>query len=393
MPRTDHFKDCWPTAQQELLLRAALLQGDAALESWQEWLSVADLDRLDQGSFGMLPLLHENLRCHGVDHPLMDRFKGIHRLTWYKNRLLFHGTAAALSALDRAGIPHLLLKGAALALLHYPDLGLRPMSDVDILVPHQQATEAMAALIGSGWIPTGNSPDLLSEKNVSVMTQHNFTNSAQQNLDLHWHVLLSERHSDDVNDALWRAAVPTTLHNVPTLALHPTDLLLHVCEHGVKWNPMPAFRWAADVVTIVHHVPCGLDWDRLLIQARTRRLALPLITALTYVEQRLETPVLSPVLDALRTMPIGEQELVEHALNTHRSSSFLFPLRRLRLHYVIITRRMPEAHFPERLRAFVRYLRMRWGVPRLREIPLQALNQATRTIAQARSGGSDVVGR
>jgi hypothetical protein len=384
MPPTDHSRDCWPGPQQELLLKASLLQGEAAVAAWRHWVSTADLDRLDQASFGLLPLLHDNLRRHGVDHPLLDRFKGIHRLTWYKNRLLFHSAAAALSALDRAGVRHLLLKGAALALLHYADSGLRPMSDVDILVPHRQAIETIGALIDSGWVPSGRSPDLLTEQYVSTMTQHNFTNSTQQNLDLHWHVLFSDRYGDNVNDALWREAVPTTLHNVPTLALHPTDLLLNVCEHGVRWNPIPAFRWAADATIIVSHVPCAVDWDRLITEAHTRHLALPLCTALTYVQERLEAPVPSAVLDALRNIPATQQDRVEHELNTYQVNPILFPFRRLRRHYIASAQHIPEAHLPQRLRAFVRYLRMYWGVPRWRQIPILTLNKATRA-AQASS--------
>ena len=52
---------CWPTHDQELLLRAALLQGEPALEFWNEWRRKVDLDVIDYGSHRMIPQLYRNI--------------------------------------------------------------------------------------------------------------------------------------------------------------------------------------------------------------------------------------------------------------------------------------------------------------------------------------------
>ena len=57
------------------------------------------------------------------------------------------------SLLDQAGIPYAALKGAALAWHAYPHPALRPMRDIDILVPLARAGEAYAALVAQGFIP------------------------------------------------------------------------------------------------------------------------------------------------------------------------------------------------------------------------------------------------
>ena len=44
----------WPTSQQELLLRAALLPGKEAIDAWREWKSGVDVDQLDPGSLRLL---------------------------------------------------------------------------------------------------------------------------------------------------------------------------------------------------------------------------------------------------------------------------------------------------------------------------------------------------
>ena len=48
-----------------------------------------------------------------------------------------------LSRLDDRGVPALLMKGAALSVSHYPDMGLRPRGDTDLLVfPEDMAVVA-----------------------------------------------------------------------------------------------------------------------------------------------------------------------------------------------------------------------------------------------------------
>ena len=117
---------CWPTPAQLLLLRAALWRGEDALAAWTEWAAHADLDRLDEGSHRLLPLVYTNLHALGLAHPWLNRLKGLKRRTWYENRLLFHHMLPVAQAFESAAIKTLALKGPALATLYYPDLGARP---------------------------------------------------------------------------------------------------------------------------------------------------------------------------------------------------------------------------------------------------------------------------
>lgn len=57
-------------------------------------------------------------------------------------------------ALDSAGVPLLVLKGAALAQLVYADARLRPMRDVDLLVRASDATRAQDVLAECGFNPS-----------------------------------------------------------------------------------------------------------------------------------------------------------------------------------------------------------------------------------------------
>ena len=93
----------FPTREQELLLRAALLQGEPALQAWQDCKAQVNLEQeLDMGSYRLMPLLYRNLRTLGVDDPLMGKLRGIYGREWYKNQMLFRAMAEVL-LLGRVG--------------------------------------------------------------------------------------------------------------------------------------------------------------------------------------------------------------------------------------------------------------------------------------------------
>ena len=86
----------WPSENQELLLRAGLLRGAEATDAWQRWQIANDINKIDQGSFRLLPLVYRNLSANSVNYPLTGRLKGIYRFTLYRNLNLWRHVSPAL---------------------------------------------------------------------------------------------------------------------------------------------------------------------------------------------------------------------------------------------------------------------------------------------------------
>jgi len=68
-----------------------------------------------------------------------------------RSALLSREMDRLLAALHEADIPAILLKGAILAENLYPNPALRPMSDLDILVPHDRVLDAREVLERLGY--------------------------------------------------------------------------------------------------------------------------------------------------------------------------------------------------------------------------------------------------
>lgn len=314
---TETFKGgTWPTPLQTLLLRACLEQGENTVSAWKEWRQLADIDHLDQGSFRLLPLLYHNLQQNGVDDPLMPRLKGIYRKSWYKNQMLFHAAAKVLQTFQAADIPTVLLKGVALSHAYYKDHGLRPMSDFDVLVPIKQAREAVELLAASGLKPKPTpsaevSIEIFQEPYFHLTSGYGFTEGNAYEVDLHWYAIHSCYYPEADNN-FWEGATPTVFAGIEASLLQPADMLLHVCVHGYRWNIVPPLRWIADAMMILRIAEDRMDWQRLIQEAKVRRLILPIRFTLDYLATEFHAPVPPKVLQILASTPVTYYERFEY---------------------------------------------------------------------------------
>ena len=218
--------------------------------AWEQWRRTTDVENLDQESNRLLPLLHYNLRRLGVDDPLLIRYRSVYRHTWYRNQLMFQTLATVLPVLHKARIETLVLKGVALALQYYPHVGLRPMNDVDVMVPTARMEAAVDVLRAAGWapvrLPNGRA---FSPAAADLYHSWGFRTGTSGELDLHWHVC-ADGCQQDADQAFWSASVPLTVKGELTRTLCATDLLLSILVHAYASHD-PVVRWVADAVMIV----------------------------------------------------------------------------------------------------------------------------------------------
>jgi hypothetical protein len=302
-----HRQNFFATYDQELLLKAAILQGPDAIHAWQGWKDKTDLEgHLDRGSFRLLPLLYKNLLRHRVKDPFMNKLKGIYRREWYKNQMLFFEMSKVLRYLHDKGIRTMILKGAALTVLHYKDYGVRPMADIDVLVPISEAVLAIDLLGRAGWTPIAGFMD----NDLHYRHAAQLTHKSGKELDLHWHLLQDSCRKDSDTD-FWNNAVPAQMKDVSTKALNSADALLHVIVHGVKWNPEPPIRWIADAMSIINCSDSQIEWERLIHQAKKHRVSLRVKEALNYLRSGFQASVPEAVIDNLDNIPLSIMERFE----------------------------------------------------------------------------------
>lgn len=347
----------FPTKEQEFLLKAALYKNEEALDAWNIWKQTADFDGyMDQGSFRLLPLLYKNLLEHKVKDPLMNKLKGVYRQAWYKNHKLLYDAANVILFLQKSGIQILLLKGAALGKLYYKDTGVRPMADIDILVPFSKARITIDILKNSGWEPEF---EAYIEYNLHYGRSMQFTDDAGFELDLHWHPFF-ESHRDNTEKYFWDEAIQLKIGDVSTLSLCPADMLLHTFIHGINWNKEPPIRWIADAFFIINAEDLLIDWERFILQVKKYKVVLQTREAMNYLIKKFNVAVPEEVMNELSQIKITLAEKLvfresqKDPDNFH--DSFFIKLYKL---FVIYLQQSDKTNIFFHIIGFISYLRFR----------------------------------
>ncbi len=358
----------WPSSLQELLLRAALLHGDEARTAWNHWAAMVELDTIDWGSKRLLAATYANLVDLEIEHPFMHDMKEYKQKTWLETQLLFHQTEPAIRALEDAGIPTMLTKGAALVLRHYRDYGLRPMADFDVVVPTEQAGDAMATLEANGFQLMPEHAQLDDLKRLHAAT---FVTDIGRQLDLHRHVIGG--CPDD--GPFWNNAVPVVLGDTNTMTLSPTELLLHVCVHGVRANPVPPIRWVVDSAVIIRGGE--VNWDRLVRASRKFRFSHRMRAALVYLD-RFDVGVPALTIERLSEGDrVGLERREFERITRSRSKSVGTQLAAAWLGF---ERFVSTERGLRRIVYLPEYLRSMWGIESTWKLPFMAAKKVTRRL-------------
>jgi len=302
------IKRLFANREQELLLKAALLEGEDAATAWHKWKNSVDLEEhQDNGSFRLFPLLYKNLQQQNIKDPFMQRLKGIYRQAWYKNQKLFYYMSKMLRSLHAEGIRTMILKGAALTVLHYKNYAVRPMTDIDVLIHSSHALLAADVLKRAGWHPTAK----FTEDDLIYRHSKQFKDNSGEEFELHWH-LLFDSHWDGADNDFWDGAVPLKIGGIPSLAPNSADMLLHVIVHGIKWNPEPPIRWIADAACLINSFDAEMNWERLIAQARKHHVILYIKKALNYLHQTYKVSIPAIHLNTINTIRLSPMEFIEY---------------------------------------------------------------------------------
>ena len=382
-------QSCWPTPRQQLLLQATLWQGEKARRAWDAWRAQIDIENLDEGSTRLLPLLLHNLKQHGISDPLSTRYKSVTRYTWYRNQMMFGRAAKLLRAFEDAGVKTMILKGTPLILLYYKELGLRPMNDFDLMVPTKQSGRALELLEEWGWDPDIEEHLEGSDEFLTFRHAHAFRNADDQSIDLHRH-LLSRCCWEHADDEFWQAAIPIELQGVKTLALCPSDQLLHVCLHAMEWQSVSPLRWVSDAMVILQAAQnCDdpkmqIDWQRLEKFAASHRVHLPLHDGLKFLREKMDAPIPDATLSVLQRMKSTRAERLEYSASMRPPHSF-GPLLKLWLRYRSFLRWEQKAGPMAALLGFPRYLQHTWELESVAQVPATAIKKSRRQLRQQRT--------
>ncbi|HSH40803.1 MAG TPA: nucleotidyltransferase family protein, partial [Arenicellales bacterium] len=174
---------------------------------------------------GMAPWLHMQLRRAGADVP-KEAHRKLGALTRRHADAIRIRTRALLEIgeyLGREGIDMVVLKGAALAYLIYPAPGLRPMSDIDILVAPVHLDRAASIVSDLGY--RASSPETVRRDHHHLPTLSKTFDGLLVSVEIHHDALARDNLGSIRLDALSEPQRAFSADDATLYALGHVDML------------------------------------------------------------------------------------------------------------------------------------------------------------------------
>jgi len=158
------------------------------------------------------------------------------RRTAVHNLRLRHELGRVIEALRESGIPALALKGVVLAYTTYADPSLRPMTDLDLLVPTGKREMAVDVLRKVGFEYPEGVDAIQREHCQRLAPAQEFCpplrlTGSKVLLEVHSQLECSEPVLRIAAQEFWSRSVTIDLKGLTVRTLCPEDFLLHLCLH------------------------------------------------------------------------------------------------------------------------------------------------------------------
>ncbi len=201
---------------------------------------------------GVAPLMYHAMTHSAFQAPEVTRQKL--QAAYYEsaafNQMIFTEMGRVVQALNEAGIPVIVLKGAALATTIYPDPALRPMSDLDLLTAAPFVGKAVRCLRSKGY-------------SLQKITNHAVLQcilGAKISIELHWTLAGDHQMS---NKEIARFITDFADQPVSSTSRLSFDFL-YLCAHLVLQHAEARLIWFYDHFAFFHHFHKEIDWNNLL---------------------------------------------------------------------------------------------------------------------------------
>jgi hypothetical protein len=336
-----YFFKCNTMNKIDNLTLGQIITDQTSDKTWSDF-SSADWEFLlaQARSQGVAPLIYWKLSKSGnfssIPEAVRNTLRTLYAATWMTNQRIFKELEILTQRFNEAGIPVVILKGACFALTIYPDIGLRPMGDLDLLVPGPKLAKAVGIARELGYVDaeqeaTPGLNDLLSHHTCLQKL-----GSPACILEIHDSLVAEKAFVFAVSmDWFWEQtqalSSPSQKKYENLLMLTPTAQVLFAAahamlQHGGEDAPL---RWFYDLDLLIRFYQEDIDWEMLLTQARYFEWGSALSAAFVQTIANFNTPVPDKVRANLAGLSDRHTKLVER-LQTRPATHTLAEFQRLR---------------------------------------------------------------
>src|SRR5580700_3596431 len=146
------YPSSFPDEAEERLIKLVLCSNAEFRGQWDVWKQNTVFDDIDFATLRLLPLLYLRLSSLGIeDDEITGRIRGTYKLAWFRNQQLLAEVRKFVELCQEQRVPVILLKGLALLIDVYGDIGARFVADGDLLIDPKDFPKVFSHLERNGW--------------------------------------------------------------------------------------------------------------------------------------------------------------------------------------------------------------------------------------------------
>ncbi len=201
-----------------------------------------------------------------------------------RNEIALQELTKVLSQLSVNHVEVVILKGASLLIDGYPNAGIRPMGDVDILIKKDDFSRSIQPLNDAGLNLISEKPGIPSgEFEADLMfSNKNFV------LEIFPNLYQYERFKGilwEKQDTIWQNIRAVNFQSQPLKILSYQDQILHLCYRLCIGNLLKNVIHFLDIKEFITHHKDSLNWEELLDEAKKQNLCNCLYLALVFTKK------------------------------------------------------------------------------------------------------------
>jgi hypothetical protein len=321
---------------------------------WQYFLSLVNFH-------GAAPLVSRNLLSNSltqhIPHLYREQMKNLYNNFIYRNILLNEELIRVLSAFKQHGISAIVLKGTVLAEQIYGNPGLRPVTDMDIMVHPEDVSSANSLLLELGYFQ----PPYLKENWDHPFHETPYWKDAQFRLIIELHKNIDDPELLPVpQEQIWQRTQQYPVPGNSVLVLSPEDTLLLLCNHFFKHHNHMLMA-LCDISELIRKYDGVMDWEYVLSAARSWQAETSAYFTFRWARDLLGASLPASVTSALKP---GWLRLRVLSIFLNRSS-IISPIEgeRVRSETLVLFRGLLMKHFSQTWQVLYRHrgVAKRWG--------------------------------
>jgi len=200
------------------------------------------------------------------------------------NIIAYHEAERIISSFNRDKIPVIVLKGLALADFIYPHIGMRKMTDIDILIKNKDLSCVCERLENLGFkLQPGHSSFLfLKQESVPIY------------VDLHTGIPYLKEQD------IWDTTRTVQINEIEVKTLSLEQSIIYFCYHLAVSHASVENRWFEDIHRFIEKYGVQIHWQYIVEKVKEYKLGIPVYWCLKRVQENFGTPIPDLVFTQLK---------------------------------------------------------------------------------------------